>query len=67
MSPHCGSPLGGGILGGSIDLHREPWRGARSFASGVQGREMMQGEPRGRKLRVTLDRVQILDGKEPFF
>jgi hypothetical protein len=28
---------------------------------------MMQGEPRGRKLRVTLDRVQILDSKEPFF
>src|SRR5262245_16280400 len=27
----------------------------------------MEGQPRGRKLRVTLDRVQILDTKEPFF
>jgi hypothetical protein len=28
---------------------------------------MVEGHPRGRRLRVTLDRVQILDSKEPFF
>lgn len=28
---------------------------------------MVEGQPRGRRLRVTLDRVQILDSKEPFF
>ena len=28
---------------------------------------MVEGQPRGRKLRVTLDRVQILETKEPFF
>ena len=29
--------------------------------------DVMEGHPRGRKLRVTLDRVQILHSKEPFF
>jgi hypothetical protein len=28
---------------------------------------MVEGHPKGRRLRVTLDRVQILDSKEPFF